>query len=160
MSIETLGALCTPLALSVDAVGSRVTCNPPPTDTDADFLVLLARGTEPQYESELLAAGWEHDGSKPENSETQMGPGYWWSFSLWHEGTRVNVIATADLDWHTKFRLASDVAKALNLLMKWERITLFQAILYGNSPTPGFGTPCADPPFCQPIPVLSQGTEK
>ena len=27
MSIETLGALCTPLALSVDAVGSRVTCN-------------------------------------------------------------------------------------------------------------------------------------
>lgn len=135
MSIETLPALITPLALEVTPVGSRVTCNPPPTDTDIDFLVLLTIGTEPQYEQELLAAGWEHDGSRPENSETQMGNGYWWSFSMWHYGTRVNVIATADRDWHAKFKLASDTAKALNLLNKQDRITLFQAILYGNRHT-------------------------
>ncbi len=129
-SIETLPALCTPLAVEVTPVGSRVTCNPPPTDTDADFLVYLMPGTEAEYERELFAEGFGSDGSRPDN-ETQMG-GNFWSYSFNCQGTRVNVIATSDAEWHEKFKLASDTAKALNLLDKQDRITLFQAILYGN----------------------------
>ena len=130
--IEHMPALCEPLPKLVTAVGSRVTCNPPPTDTDADFLVLVDESDFAQYERNLFKYGFGSDGSRPDN-ETQMG-GNFWSYSMDHEGTRVNLIVTRDFDWHGKFILATNTAKALNLLSKQDRITLFQAILYGNHP--------------------------
>jgi hypothetical protein len=70
----------------------------------------------------------------------------------------VNIIATSDAAWHEKFKLASDTAKVLNLLDKQDRITLFQAILYGNRHERAFGAMVADPPFCQGLPIPSQDT--
>lgn len=110
-------------SLNIVRVGSRVTCNPPPTDTDEDYLVLV----------DILDLSRSLDALKDEGWE--MGT----EFSAAHQPefyslkkNNVNVIVTGSQFWFEKFELATRVATKLNLLNKEDRITLFQAILYGN----------------------------
>ena len=97
-------------------VGSRVTCNPPPYDTDEDWLVLdLDRSV-----ADLLSEnGWEYGGSM--QSEDTFG-----SYKL----DDVNVICAFTKDEYDHFKLATDVCQHLNLLNKDDRIVLFEAIMY------------------------------
>ena len=138
-------ALLAPFARSVTAVGSRVTCNPAPTDTDADYLVLLMPFDDlPEIEAlasmdqrladvhhALKNDGWELGGSRPDNSvlddrkETCI-------FNSYTKG-EINLILTADHEFHRAFLAATVVCKHLNLLEKADRVRLFQAVLYGNS---------------------------
>jgi len=97
-------------------VGSRVTCDPVPEDSDIDILVLVRSIAEIQGTE-------DHTGSMSGQS----------AFVSLREGDR-NYIITADPVFFEKFMLATGVAKKLNLLKKEDRVALFQAILYGKAP--------------------------
>lgn len=116
-----------PGLLSLAFVGSRVTCDPPPTNTDLDVLVYvrdLALVTD-----SLVRAGFGHDGSDISDHHD-----FDWNskFRSYSRG-EVNLIITDDEDFHRRFLAASSVAKRLNLLRKEDRVALFQAVLYGNA---------------------------
>ena len=105
--------------LAILTVGSRATCNPPPTDTDQDWLLLVEDGT--RYCLALNADGWENGGSLADPSASGCA---WTSYRKGDE----NIIITWDLAFYQSFVLATEVAKALNLLRKEDRITLFQTV--------------------------------
>lgn len=119
--------------IKYELVGSRVTCNPPPTDTDQDVLVLTSDQLWAEYLGVGLAAsGFEKDGSDCGNqvdylSRTRL------SFQSFKLGA-LNLIVTFDPEFYRRFMAAAGVAKRLNLLDKGDRIVLFQAVLYGNEP--------------------------
>jgi len=120
----------------ITAVGSRVTCNPPPTGTDQDWLVWVDRIEEyDQLADFLLLNGWEIGGSRvPEDvnylPESQR-------FNSFVKGED-NVIITKSEEFHRRFLAASAMAKHFNLLKKEDRISLFQAVLYGVNFDPNF----------------------
>jgi hypothetical protein len=102
-------------------VGSRVTCNPPPSDTDEDWLVhVLHVDTEA-----LVAAGFKQDGSPQFYAGNDNG-----GFRSWRRD-ELNVITTQSAEFFWRFVTATDLAKRFNLLAKADRIALFQAVLYG-----------------------------
>lgn len=103
------------------AVGSRVTCNPAPVDTDEDWLVL----TRGDAVLALLDAGFGQDGSPQFYTGNDNG-----GFRSWRRGD-LNLITTESSEFYDKFCTASDLAKRFNLLDKSDRIALFQAVLYG-----------------------------
>lgn len=105
--------------LSIVPVGSRVTCDPPPTDTDRDWLVMV---TDINDFAELVDdAGWEYGGSGEGDPD----------FMSFRKGID-NLIVTDDLFFYDKFMLASTLAKRFNLMKKEDRVALFQAVLYNN----------------------------
>lgn len=107
------------LATKVEAVGSRVTCVPAPTDTDEDFLCLTDHLEK--FVENCIKVGFKEEGS-------YAGPAF---ISLKYNN--VNIIATNDEEFFDKFMLATHVCKSLNVLDKQHRITVFQAILYGKA---------------------------
>jgi hypothetical protein len=111
-------------------VGSRVTCNPPPTDTDEDYLVLVSdRRTAV---AGLKAIGFEYS-STPEQVEKyeQMNFSAQWKFtSLWFGD--INYIVTDSQFFFERFLTATHVCKTLNLLKKEDRIMVFEAIRGGT----------------------------
>lgn len=124
-TIEDIKGKSSALAL----VGSRVTCNPAPQDTDQDVLVLLSAGEAARLIPELMGAGFCVDGSDIRDPREHLGAGdTFQSFSLGD----LNLILTQDGLFYRKFMAATSVAKRLNLLNKADRVALFQAVLYGN----------------------------
>lgn len=115
------------LCLRFEPVGSRVTCVPAPTDTDADYLLLVE-----DHSSFRIAIGefyFTMDGSEVVDSLTPLDSAdRFSSYSLGY----INLIVTSDVVFFDKFMAATSVAKRLNLLDKQDRIVLFQAVLYGN----------------------------
>jgi hypothetical protein len=108
-------------ALKFARVGSTVTCDPPPSNTDIDYLILVKR----RDASAVASLGFDLD-QGGEHYEPSEG-----NFNSWRSGN-VNLIVT-DSEWfYNGFILATNVAKALNLMCKRDRVTLFQAILYRN----------------------------
>lgn len=99
------------------ATGSRVICDPPPTGTDYDVVVLEALEADP-----IDLTGWTR--TTPECSE------YPPRFVSWRKG-EVNLIVTRDPDLYDKFVVATRLAKRFNLLKKEDRIALFRGVLYG-----------------------------
>jgi len=136
--------------LKYELVGSRVTCDPAPTDTDQDVLVL----TNDQLWAEhlgtgLAASGFEKGGSDCGNQADYMAntPMSFQSFTL----DDLNLIVTFDPEFYRRFMAATGVARHLNLLDKQDRVTLFQAVLYGNEPfvpTIADDIPIAKPKEC------------
>lgn len=112
--------------LKIVAVGSRVTCNPPPTDTDEDYLVLVDEDFE--YET-LIDHGWDLGGSEILDA-SEMDETNFQSFK--NSDSSVNYIITDNEDFFDQFIYASNVSKKLNLLEKRQRVDLFQIILYLN----------------------------
>jgi hypothetical protein len=107
--------------VKMEYVGSRVTCSPAPTDTDED--VLLLTDDKNTLIGDCIEVGfrWDSDATKS----------YPDSFVSLRNGT-MNLIITDDEEFFKKFMLATHVCKSLNLMFKSERITVFQAILYGK----------------------------
>jgi hypothetical protein len=122
--IEAIRALC----ISCVPVGSRVTCNPAPVDTDEDYLALVAETMWPAL-TVTLSNGWEIAGSRPADQCNINGDTSFVSFTSGH----LNLIVTASPVFHQRFMAATSVAKRLNLLSKDDRIALFQAVLYANA---------------------------
>lgn len=100
-------------------VGSRVTCNPPPRDTDEDVLChvesvqdFVREASRQGFRSTSKCSGQPH-------------------FISLRKGD-VNLIVSSDKDFVDKFLLATHVCKTLNVMSKQHRIVVFQAILYRN----------------------------
>ena len=106
------------------AVGSRVTCDPPPTDTDQDYLVYDRFFNQV---NKLSSLGFVRDGDEAYD-RLERGPSQFKSF---RKGN-INVIVTNNKEFFDKFILATRVAKKLNLTNKEDRITLFTAIKHGE----------------------------
>ncbi len=117
--------------LAIEHVGSRVTCNPPPTDTDDDWLYLVANIEE--FVQSFKKDGFYVDGSLmggnvvAENEVCKHGL----FVSMKHPVDDVNLIATSDREFFQRFLAATAVCRRLNLMNKADRIDLFQAVLYG-----------------------------
>ena len=118
----------------IEPVGSRVTCNPPPTDTDEDYLVLLKSDDGWDEFCDMMdKEKWEFDGSDIDDAaDTREEWDRFQSFSK----NGINLIVTSSELFFRRFMAASSVAKRLNLMNKCDRIALFQAVLYGNEPMP------------------------
>lgn len=115
------------LCLHVDLVGSRVTCNPPPTGTDQDVLCLIDDNQLDKLLQNLEQDGFQFDGSEHYANSLEEGVG----FQSYRNG-EINLVMTTEFDFYQRFMAATSIAKHLNLLKKDDRIALFQAVLYGN----------------------------
>lgn len=117
--------------VSARLVGSRVTCSPPPRDTDQDVLVLID-GTDQGYIKAydgFRKAGWSLDGSEIVVPEFAQSPHE--RFNSFSKG-EINCIITDSETFFKRFMAATAIATRLNLLDKSDRIALFQAVLYAN----------------------------
>jgi hypothetical protein len=119
--LESLNAAFTPC-------GSRITCDPPPTDSDEDWLVLLPDQQVPL--SNLVAYlsddGWTWEGNSQHYQQMAEK-----TFMSWRKGD-VNLIITKNVFFAQRHTAATHVCKTLNLKDKSQRIMVFQAVLYAN----------------------------
>jgi hypothetical protein len=113
-----------PGVMQVEHVGSRVTCDPPPTDTDDDWLILGSPSGFRGLQRHLESCAFSRGGS---DIDHQPASGF-----LSYKYGEVNVILTDDRNFFEKFMAASSVAKRFNLLDKSDRIALFRAVLYSE----------------------------
>lgn len=107
----------------VEPIGSRVVCNPAPTNTDADYVCLAAgfSGSETLLKA-LEALGYTSD----------LGPTYANEpFRSFRKG-EVNLIVTHHSDFFDRTMLATQVCKKLNLLNKGDRVMVFRAVRDGK----------------------------
>jgi len=114
--VEALKKHC----LLIEPVGSRVTCLPPPADSDEDYLALPL--SDRLFKKALEAAGFQTT-----TDDTYAGMKS--EFTSYKKG-ELNVIVTTNATFYDAFIAATHVAKRLNLLNKADRIALFQAVLY------------------------------
>jgi len=121
LSLNLLPQSISKLCMQIEPVGSRVTCQPAPTDTDNDMLVLVEKSNWETFYSLLQEEGFDDGGGSGE-----------FVFASFVKD-EINVIATYDAMFFKKFMAATSIAKRLNLLHKNDRIALFQAVLYGNA---------------------------
>lgn len=112
-------------------VGSRVTCNPPPLDTDQDVLCMVHQDNRQVIARAMVAEGFVPEGSWPSDIEAVASHDQ--VFESMRKGS-MNYIITSDDDFYKRFSAATDLAKKLNIMTKAGRIELFQAVLYGNAP--------------------------
>lgn len=113
----------------VEPCGSRVTCNPAPTNTDADYLV-ECRGAAMLSDavSDLGFCNFEWDSN---SKEYQMaGETGFMSWRGVEDNVELNFIITRDHDFAARHRVATAVCKDINIMHKPHRIRVFQAILY------------------------------
>lgn len=119
----------------IEPVGSRVSCNPPPMDTDEDFLVLVDEKNFEDTVYSLITSGWELGGSDVCPVEEDNLVDLYGFNSLKKQspsGHIVNFIITCSEEFFDKFMEATAICKEQNLLSKVERIKVFQKILYNN----------------------------
>jgi hypothetical protein len=120
--------------VKMEYVGSRITCNPAPTDTDEDVL-LLTDDLETLI-GDCIEVGFTRDG------DTKAS--YPVGFVSLRNGS-MNFIVTDDEEFYKKFMLATHVCKSLNVMEKSNRIVVFHAILYDEA-VPA-ANPVEDTPF-------------
>lgn len=108
--------------LNLVCVGSRVTCSPPPVGTDQDYLIYVVSSAADGLISYLAQDGWEPCSGSLMDSELSMSG--WTSFRRGEE----NIIMTWVLDFYESFLFATEIAKALNLMNKEDRVILFQTV--------------------------------
>ena len=109
------------LGCTIRRVGSRVTCNPAPTDTDEDFLALVPFDVT----SFMAQDGFTQEGEPQFYTGNDNG-----GFRSFRKGT-MNIVTTESEEFFDRFMTATALAKRFNLLAKADRIALFQAVLYG-----------------------------
>jgi len=103
-------------------VGSRVTCVPPPTDTDQDILVLFTPTKMEDAIEELRANRWKQDGDYGSLSEFV-------SFKSMESGTLINLILTDEPEWFDLFLEATELCRSENYLKKEDRIKCFNKVM-------------------------------
>ncbi len=108
--------------VGAEACGSRITCNPAPTGTDQDYLVELNHGFS--IDALLQSEGFMAEGSDLYDGNPNTFTSY--------RRADVNLIVSDDPEFCRLHRAATYVCKRLNLMDKDDRISVFQAVLYGN----------------------------
>lgn len=124
-TIDGLFAKLRAKGCKIEPCGSRVTCNPAPTDTDQDYLVEVPsqRDCVSWVEDTLSGAAFRLEGTQLYQEAS--------GFQSWRRED-VNLIVTASADFARRHRSATHVCTRLNIMNKDARIALFQAVLYGN----------------------------
>lgn len=107
-------------AVTYQMTGSRYICNPAPTDTDEDYIALVAGDG---WADALWASGFTL------NTDSELYDDCP-DFYAWRAG-EFNVICVEEPEMYRRWVDATEQAKALNLLEKADRIALFQKVLYG-----------------------------
>lgn len=108
--------------------GSRVTCNPAPTDTDDDWLVFVDDHTHlSQMVERLTTDGWRWEGATEHYQNVASN-----TFMSWRRDND-NLIVTTNRDFARLHKVATRICTRLNLMQKADRIMVFQAVLYGNT---------------------------
>jgi hypothetical protein len=116
------------LGCVVSLTGSLAICNPPPTDTDEDWLVetptdLDGKTAGPVLKLlSLLRYELESNPSYPDQESL---------FQSWRKGS-VNLLLTYNREFAANHKKATAYCKEKNLLNKKDRIAAFQWFLYGN----------------------------
>jgi hypothetical protein len=130
-------------------VGSRVTCDPPPMDTDEDFLLLVKNVDETV--GKLKEIGFDSNMTTEQEREyaalkvTSGG-----RFRSLRFGD-VNYIVTQSAFFFERFLTATHVCKMLNVMEKRHRILVFSAV-FGDSKlyqTPGITSDIAENIFLE-----------
>jgi len=118
-------------------VGSRVTCSPPPTDTDEDFLLLVENMNDAA--SKLIDIGFSahmtHEQFEEYKALRGATGGRFTSLRLGD----VNYIVTESAFFFDRFLTATHICKTMNVMDKQQRILIFHAV-FGDSylnKTPG-----------------------
>lgn len=109
----------------VEPCGSRVTCNPPPENSDRDFLVLINMVEEPDISALLRDAGFTREGGVGYDQFNNS------DFASWRRGED-NILVTTRTGFARSHRAATSLCTRFNLRSKADRIAVFQAVLYGN----------------------------
>lgn len=120
--------------------GSRVICNPAPTNTDEDWVIQVTNLERLQLFRDFLTEdGWEHNvGEQYEghmdlfSEEGELSGFASFKKGVFEDETTYNILLVGS---HAAFRLwttATGLAKAMNLTKKSERVELFRAILYNE----------------------------
>lgn len=137
--------------IEVEPCGSRYTCDPPPVDTDDDYLAFTPTMKLSDAQPDILS----------EEFELVNGDGYanrGKPFESYRKG-EINLILTNDKPHFNKFILARDLCKRFNLLGKQDRIDLHDAVMYG--PVAMGYEQDVDMAMAQPeAPVLAQVLER
>lgn len=109
--------------------GSRVMCNPAPTDTDDDYdyVFLMPSNDALQTLNSELSKDWTLGGSKAIHNQGNN------IFYSWKKN-ELNVIVTANYEWFNKMYCATKVCAVLNEPSKERRVMIFKAIVYGEGP--------------------------
>ena len=111
-------------------VGSRVTCSPPPMDTDEDFLLLVKDLDESV--KKLKEIGFDTGMTKEQEAEyasLQRTSGG--RFKSLRFGD-VNYIVTQSAFFFDRFLTATHICKTLNVMDKKQRILIFSGV-FGDS---------------------------
>ena len=114
--------------VSISPTGSQEICNPKPVGSDYDYLVYCNNGVALQKvaqclnEQKFVAEG---DQESYEQSDSY--------FTSYRKGD-LNFIVTGNSQFAKKHRLATAVAKKLNLMRKEDRVMIFKAFLYSEAP--------------------------
>jgi len=114
-----------------ELVGSRVTCDPPPINTDQDVLIYIDQANADDFVWRMKKVGFDVELGEG-YAEDALNSGEEDRFQSYRLGD-VNFIVTVDERFYVRFSAATAMAKRANLLDKSERIALFQAVLYGNA---------------------------
>ena len=113
--------------LTQSPTGSNYTCNPPVTDTDVDFLVLVEDlGTAT---ARLGHDGWHMCAGKEGHYENDKDYSLTW-YAV-RKG-KVNLILTEDPSWYNRAVHATTVCKQHNVLEKSDRIVIFRWLRDGG----------------------------
>lgn len=127
------------LGCEVTEAGSRVTCNPPPTDTDHDFLVFApTHDVMSKVDDYLYKNGFENESiSEHYQNITDSGfMSYRWNQLSDKIIEHLNFIVTKNETFVIKHKVATALCKKLNLMKKADRIDVFQAVLYAKGCEP------------------------
>ena len=116
------------LGCVIEPCGSRVTCDPAPTDTDADYLVVAPSSKDAIAKINMALCEEEFELEGGEHYQVSVAGG----FTSWRLGD-INLIISANDDFVMRHRAATSIAKRFNLMVKADRIALFAAVLYGTA---------------------------
>lgn len=129
--------------------GSRVICSPPPEDTDEDYMLLLKDDKAAvKLEEYLVNLDWKIGGSLASNDSyksvdwilnnehtvTDNGFSNEHLFHSWKKG-HLNLLLTCNEQYFEDFTRATFLCKALNLVNKADRVTVFEALTRDVWPT-------------------------
>lgn len=109
--------------------GSRVICDPAPTDTDEDHVLLVS--SQAQAQKQLVAAGYKFTTDPSYNAKPEDVFSVGTNFKTYRKGEE-NLIVVDSIYDYRRWQAATQLAKRFNLLNKQDRIDLFKAIRHGN----------------------------
>ena len=108
------------LALAVEPYGSRIVCNPAPTDTDEDWIVLAQN---PYVDQTLVKLGFRRS-DREYSHEAHGHPTH-----VYRGNGNLNIVVTTDREFFRRTMEATRLARRFNLLDKSDRAALHEVVV-------------------------------